>query len=117
MLRFLLREASLIIDNISKSQVSTPTKNYHSIYFPNENVRIPLLLHGIFLYFPFKKPSLNILNQNNNNVLFLTNSKINLHNKIYTENEQAIVDYEDNIREKSKKTVIVLKNIAPNHEI
>ena len=60
---------------------------------------------------------MDILNQNNNNALFLTNSKIYPHNKIYTENKRAIVDYEGNIRIKSKRIAIVLEDIASNCEI
>ena len=84
---FLLREGSLIADDVLKSQVSMPTKNHYSIYFLNKNVRIPLLFHRIFSYFLSKKPSLDILNQNNNYVIFLTNSKIDPHNKISAEIE------------------------------
>ena len=31
---FLLREAGLIVDDVPKSQASTPTKNHHSMCFP-----------------------------------------------------------------------------------
>ena len=89
----------------------------HSTHLPNENYRIPLLLHGVFSYFPSKKPSLNVLNKNNNNALFLTNNKIDPHSKTHTENERAMINHEVNMREKSERTAIVLEDVASNPEM
>ena len=115
---FLLREAGLIVDDVPKSQAASPTIHHHSIYFPDEKFRIPLLLHGIFSYFPSKKPSTNVLSlTNNNNVLFLTSGSINPHSKIFSENERAMVDHEGNMREKSERTAIILEDIALDPEM
>ena len=61
-LPFLIREAGLIFNDIPKFQAIQPTINYHSIFSPKENIRISLLLYGIFSYFLLKCPSNEILN-------------------------------------------------------
>jgi len=53
---FLIREAGLIVNDILKSQAVQPTINHHSIFFPEENIRISLLLYSIFSYFLSKCP-------------------------------------------------------------
>ena len=57
------------------------------------------------------------MNKNNNNILFPTNSKIDLYNNIYAENERAMINHKVNIREKSERTAIILENIASNYEM
>ena len=114
---FLMREAGLTVDDLPKVQSLNPTKHHHSIHFPDENLRIPLRLHGVFSYFPSKKPLVGVLNDYNNKILFLTTGNINPHNKIYSENEQAMLDHEGNMIEKEDRrsyivdAVVVLENM------
>ena len=75
------------------------------MYFPDENLRMPLRLYGIFSYFPSKKPLVGVLNDYNNKILFLITGTVNPHNKIYSENEQAILDHEGNMIEKEDPTL------------
>ena len=53
-----------------------------------------------------------MLNKNNNNVLFLTNGKIDPHNKTHAENERDMIDHECNMREKSEIMDVILEDIA-----
>ena len=39
---FLMREAGLIVDDLLQVQSLNPTKNHHSMHFPDENMRMPL---------------------------------------------------------------------------
>ena len=80
---FLMREASLIVDDVPKSKASAPTKKHHYTCFPDDNIIVPLLLHGVLSFLPSKKLSLEILNQNKNNVLVLTTSCVNPRSKTH----------------------------------
>ena len=44
-----------------------------------------------------------MLNDYNNRILFLTTGNINTHNKIYSENERAMLDHEGNMIEREDK--------------
>eukprot|EP00957_Ditylum_brightwellii_P095578 7280377-Ditylum_brightwellii.AAC.1 len=54
---FIMREAGLTVNEVPKIQTPDPLIEDHSIWFPGENLRFNLLLHGIFLYFLSSKPS------------------------------------------------------------
>ena len=49
---FLLREAGLHVNERAKIHTKNPTIEDHSIYFPEQEFRIPLQLSGIVSYFP-----------------------------------------------------------------
>ena len=114
---YLTREAGLVVDDLPKLQSLNPTKHHHSIHFPNENLRTPLRLHGIFSYFSSKKPLVGVLNDYNNKFLFLTTGNINPHNKIYSENDRSMLDDEGNVIGKEDRrsyvvhAVVVLENM------
>ena len=114
---FLIREADLIIDDIPKSQVIQLIINHHSIFSPEENIRISLLLYGIFSYFLSKHPSNEVLNNKDLKVLFLIQGIINLYSTIYSENEPTILDHEDNIKERPKRVLIPMDDILSNLEM
>ena len=59
-----------------------------------------LMLHDIFSHFPSKNLLVSVLNNYDNNILLLTTDNMNLHNKIYSENERAMIDHEGNITKK-----------------
>ena len=54
---FILREAGVIINDVPKIHVQDPTENDHAIVFPDESLRIPLQLNGIFSYFHTRMPT------------------------------------------------------------
>ena len=86
------------------------------MHFPDENLHMPLSLHGIFSYFPFKNPLVGVLNDYNNMHTSITGN-VNPHNKIYSENELAMLDHKENIIEKEDRwtyvvdAVVVLENM------
>ena len=78
-----MREERVIINNISKIYIKDPSKDYYIIYFPDEKIKILLLLDRIFLYFQTCKPILHNL-ENLENILFLIpNRPWNSHDTIY----------------------------------
>ena len=97
---FVMNEAGLIVDYLTKVKSKHPTKYHHSMCFLDEDLRMPLSLHGVFSCFPSKNPSASASNDYENKILFLTTGNVNPHSKIYSENERAMLDHECNIREK-----------------
>ena len=68
---FLMREANIHVNECPKQHATTPvTVDHHSIFFPEENMRIPLQLNGIFSYFNHRSPQISEID--NLTVLFLT---------------------------------------------
>ena len=55
---FLLREAGFAVNECPKIHSPDPSVYDHSIYIDHCNLRIPLLLHGTFSYFPTRLPTL-----------------------------------------------------------
>ena len=48
---FLMRETYIIVNNVPKIHIDNPTRENHSIYFQNENIRILLILETVFYTF------------------------------------------------------------------
>ena len=46
------------LDEIPRFLTEAPTSHSHAIYFPEEEITVPLLLHGVTSYFPTRKPTL-----------------------------------------------------------
>ena len=56
---FLMREAGIIVNNTAKIHAPPPvTEDHHSVFFPNDGLRIPLKLDGTFSYFNHRLPQL-----------------------------------------------------------
>ena len=110
---FLTREVGLVVHDVSKVLSTNSTMQHHSMCFPEENSRIPLGLHGVFSCFPSSKPSLDVLNDNDFKVLFLTIGQIDPHNKMHGENERTMLDHEGNTidKEHRKSHVVVSMSV------
>ena len=96
---FMMREAGIKISEVPKIHATNPTVEYHAISFPETGFRIPLSLWGTFSYFPTCKPSHNML-QEPPNVYLLTPTQWNPHSDAYAINEESMLDWEGNMKEK-----------------
>jgi hypothetical protein len=54
---FVMREAGIRANDTPKIQTIEPTKEDHSMHFPDTDFRIPLSLWGMFSYFITSKPT------------------------------------------------------------
>ena len=45
---FIMREAGILMYDTHKTQAKNPTVEYHSIYFQETGIRIPIQLWGVF---------------------------------------------------------------------
>ena len=107
---FILREAGVEVNETPKIQVDDPNEEHHSIFFPQTGLRIPLSLWGIFLYFPTSKPTVEEM-QSSENIYLLTPSVWNPHNDSYADNEENMLDWEGNIKQKQDQPKILLREI------
>ena len=96
---FVIREACVEVSEVPKIHVHDPTVEDHSIYFTDQDLRIPLSLWGIFSYFPCRKPCEQ--DQLDDNILFLTpdGPEWNPHSDSYARNEEQFLDWRGDIIE------------------
>jgi hypothetical protein len=107
---FIMREAGIKVNDTPKIQTSNPTEEDHSIYFPDNDFRIPLSLWGVFSYFNTSKPSTKQM-MNAEDVYLLTPSTMNPHCDAYASNEENMLDWEGNMVQKRDRVQILLSDI------
>ena len=101
----------------------TLTREDHAIIFKGYDLRIPLQLHGIFSYFVTRKPDVESLEDAHQPLSYateiytLTPTRWNPHTDVYALNEESIVDWEGNIKDRSHCDVkIVLDEIGDEYQ-
>ena len=90
---FLLREAGLVVNETAKIHaIPSPSEEHHSIFFPENGLRIPLQLNGIFSYFLHRVPHVEEIDHLQ--VLFLTpdSSSWDPHAPHYGIEESCLLD-------------------------
>jgi hypothetical protein len=108
---FVMREAGIRDNNDTpKIQTSDPTQEDHSVYFPDNDFRIPLSLWGVFSYFVTSKPSTEQM-MNAEDVYLRTPSTMNPHCDAYTMNEENMLDWEGNMVQRRDRVQIHLSDI------
>jgi hypothetical protein len=74
---FVMREAGIKVNDTPKIQTTEPvTEEDHSIFFHEDEFRIPLSLYGMFSYFPTSKPTAEQMMESEN-VYLLTPTRMN----------------------------------------
>ena len=95
---FIMRLAGLEVNEQPKFMTRNPTTNQHSVYFKENNIRLPLSIKGIVYFLPTRKPTqeeyLNIRTR-----LEFTPSFIEwyLHNPSYGISENCMLYHDGNI--------------------
>ena len=87
------------MSEIPKIQVADLTEDDHAIFFPETNFCIPLSLWGIFSYFPRSKPTQDELVEPSD-MYMLTPTTWDPHSDHYAHNEENMMDWEGNVKEK-----------------
>ena len=111
-----MREAGIEVNDTPKIQVSDPEVKDHSLYFKNENMRIPLALNGIFSYFNTTKPTDQTMNDCED-VLMLTPSRWNPHDFAYQQNEDQMLDWKGELSDPKHRQRILLEEIPEMNEM
>ena len=110
---FVLLEEGIKLNDTPNIQVYEPTIEDHSLIFPDTRFRIPLLLWGIFSYFPTCKPTSTNM-QNYNDIYILTTYQFNPHDELYAANEDTMLYWESNMVEQKHTTKILLSEVEDN---
>ena len=113
---FVMRENGIQVNDTPKIQVSDPSVDDHSIYFPESELRIPLSLCGTFSYFSTSEPTVQMMNDCED-VYLLTPTRWNPHDDSYATNEENMVDWEGNMVEKQYRKQVLLSSVAENKEM
>ena len=106
---FIMREAGIEVNEVPKIHAIEPSIEHHSIYFRQDNLRIPLALWGIFSYFPTRKPTEDDMSDNLN-LLMLTpdGPDWNPHSDVYARNEEQFLDWKgDLIQPQYRQRVLI----------
>lgn len=105
---FVMREAGVEVSEVPKIHVHDPTVEDHSIYFKDQDLRIPLSLWGIFSYFPSRKPCEQ--DQLDDNILFITpdGPEWNPHSDSYARNEESFLDWRGMIIEPKVRQRLII---------
>jgi hypothetical protein len=100
---FVVRRKGNILNDIPKMQVQDPSVEDHSIFFPNDDVRIPLQLIDTISYFSSRKPNHDELTlaQDTNTLLEMNvNERAwDPHDDIYARMEECMLDFEGELIE------------------
>ena len=109
---FMLREAGITVNNKAKIHMMNPMAEDHAIIFPETGFRIPMMLWGIFSCFPTMKLTVDAL-QAGNNVYILTPTTWDSHTYVHATNEDSMLDWEVNVKEKRQLvSQVVLEDVA-----
>ena len=98
---FMMRLAGLEVNECAKFMVKRPSITNHSIYFPEEKFRIPLLLSGITSYVPTRATIGNELDELDFLELTPQSNSWDPHSDIYRDQEDAMLDYKGDLKERS----------------
>jgi hypothetical protein len=107
---FMMREAGITVFDTPKIQLSDPTEQDHSIYFPETRFRIPMSLWGVFSYFPTSAPT-SLEMMETEEIYMLTPSRWDPHQTAYADNEDNMLDWEGNMITKRDRQQILLSEI------
>ena len=120
---FIMRENGIMVNECAKIHCEDPTRHDHAIIFKGYDLCIPLRLHGVFSYFITRKPDAELTLDMDEPSIYakeiytLTPSKWNPHTDAYALNEESIVDWEGNIKEKYPSDMkIVLDEIGDEYQ-
>ena len=106
---FIMRECGIIVNDRPKLHTSSPTTDDHAIKF-DETFQIPLLLSGVFSYFPSKKPTLDEL-QASEEVYLMTPEDFDPHSTHYAVQEESYVDWEGHVIPENDQPSILLTDV------
>jgi hypothetical protein len=108
---FIMREAGIQVNSTPKIHAKYPSVEDHSIYFTDDDFRIPSSLWGVFSYFPTSKPTNPILDECEEVFLLTSEGQWSPHSDAYARNEESMLDWEGNMVEKRDRMQILLSEV------
>ena len=105
---FMMRMAGLDINKCPKFLARSPTIEHHSIYFPEEDLRIPLKIQGIILYLPVRSPSNDEMDNIKMSLELTPQGTIwDPHDSSYQLQEESMMSFNGDIKESAPRNFIV----------
>ena len=102
---FIMRLSGLEVNEQPKFMIRNPTTKQHSIYFKENDIRLPLAIKGIVSFLATRKPSQEeYLNITTRLELTPTFTEWDPHNPSYEINENCMMDHDGNINSNLKMT-------------
>lgn len=98
---FIMREAGLIVNDVPKFQLESPTTDDHTIIDPVTNVRIRLTLQSTFSGFPTRELTQHELNHAEDYTKIWLTPKVenwNPYDDSFAEQEESLLDYYGELR-------------------
>lgn len=104
---FMMRLAGVEVDECAKFLSKNPSVANHSLYFPDEDVRIPMSIHNIFSYIPTRMPSTQDVEDLMDKQLELTPQlpQWDPQSDYYQQREADMVNYRGGLREVKTNTI------------
>ena len=94
---FIMREAGVVVNDVAKIHKGSPTRDDHSILFPEAKLHIPLKLNGIFSYFNVRKPKLHEVRYYDKVFITPDSTDWDPYSAHFSENEDLLMDSDGNI--------------------
>ena len=101
---FVMRSGGVQVNDKPKIQCDQPTVEDHSLSFPDSDIRIPLQLHGVFSYFPTRRPTESELEECQKVFITPDSQDWNPHCQSYDNNERSMLDFEGNMAENDRRS-------------
>ena len=110
---FIMRLAGIVVDECPKFLAEIPSIAHHSLYFPDQHLRIPLALDGIVSCFPCRIPRGEELTDPSTFLaLSPSGEKWNPHDVTYKKQEESMTDFRGDIKPQSKRKFIVSQVVS-----
>ena len=110
---FIMRLAGLHVNECPKFLAPSPTECNHSIYFPDENLRIPLKLEGIISYIPCRSPLPDeILDSDSFLPLTPQSATWDPHVSVYSSQEESMMNYQGEVKNPPPRKFLVSKILS-----
>ena len=101
---FMMRLAGIEVDECPKFLASAPSESNHSMFFRDDNIRIPFHLEGIVSYIPTRIPTEDELVSKEGKYLLMTPNlpTWDPHTEMFRDQELSMMDYKGNVKEKAR---------------
>lgn len=103
---FIMREAGLIVNDVPKFQLESPTTDDHTIIDPVTNVRIHLSLQSTFSGFPTRELTSRELNNIDDYTKIWLTPRVehwDPYDDFYAEQERSLIDNDGNLRDNDNR--------------
>mmetsp|Transcript_1845 Transcript_1845/g.3756 ORF Transcript_1845/g.3756 Transcript_1845/m.3756 type:complete len:266 (-) Transcript_1845:3420-4217(-) len=102
---FIMRLAGIHIDECPTFLAKDPSHKNHSVYFEEDDFRIPLQLHNTVSYIPIRIPSTHEFHDCVSHELIPNTSDWNPHDPAFTNEENSMVDHRGEIINNKRRNI------------